>query len=357
MADNERFYPPSPLMSEETVNSIQNSDKERLMTGYLLGELTGSEQSLVEESIFANDDYFAELLAVEDDLISKYLSGELSPAELEGFNLHFLSSPKRCERVDMARTLEQTIKNRSIKSNPESIAQRTNPNKPDRFFAQIFITKFVRRAALAAAALIIVCGASWLVWQRLELRKEVTRLEQESALLRQQKEEIDRQTDASQERDQQLTEKLQTEQLRRSESEEQTIELQRENERLKQPKINPEQTPVSVITFLLTPGLVRDVGGEKILRLPRGTRTVILNLNLNKDEYPNYQISLQTAEGREVWRRDNLKARHQRSGPTLAFPVPARLLPAGVYILILNGKTATVQTDLINQYAFNVVIK
>jgi hypothetical protein len=374
-ARSETYSRAAPLIREEQLSKFLNSDQKKLMSRYLLGESSEAERFSVEERFFGDDDYFAEMLVAEDELVEKYLSGALSPAEQSQFERHFLASPKRRERVAAARAFHRAVEKLPSDSVSKIAVQKSAPNKMTGIFAYIFAPPCVGRSAFALAALIIVAaGAVWLFWrQRSVLNEEISRLENERVTLQKQKEDFERRVDEAQEKSQKLTGELQTERSLRAESEDRAIELQRENERLKRirqdnalaataapqkRKINPEQTPApSIITFLLTPGLARDFGEEKTLRLPAGVRTVVFSLNLQRDEYPKYQVSLQTPEGREVWRRDEIRARRARSGPALAFPVPARLLNGGVYVLTLNGQASAGQFELVNQYAFSVVNK
>jgi hypothetical protein len=354
------------LFSEEKVSRLQNSDKENLVN-YFLGELSEPDRHEIEERGFIDDDYFSEMLSAEDDLVEKYLKGELSSKQTARFELHFLASPRRRERVNIANALNYTIKESVAAPVSELKAQKTVSSKLKEFFNSIFEPKRGRRLAFATAAAVILFGASWLWWQRYLLSREVSLFEQESASLRNQQEKSRDQVTAAQQRVQVLDEELQTERRLRAELEEQTIELQRQNEHLKRnrseieaaaPSKTPSgQTPDSVITFVLTPGLIRDVGGEKNLRLPANVRTVIFNINLQRNEYSDYQISLQTPEGRELWKRDDLTPRETRSGSILAFPIPAKLLNKGVHILALSGQNATNKPELINQYVFNVFAK
>src|SRR3954464_13969596 len=76
-----------------------NSGDETLLRHYLLGELREEEQSAIEERLFEDDTYGEHLSLVEDELIDEYIGGELRGGEREHFESHFLSSPRRRERV------------------------------------------------------------------------------------------------------------------------------------------------------------------------------------------------------------------------------------------------------------------
>src|SRR5262245_14345184 len=83
----------------------ERTETERQLMRYLLGELSEEEKTRLEERFFAEDDYFAELLAVEDDLIDEYVQDALSPRERALFEQHFLVSSQRQRRVALKRML------------------------------------------------------------------------------------------------------------------------------------------------------------------------------------------------------------------------------------------------------------
>ena len=50
-------------------------EEELILKRFLLGELSPSEQSDIEERLFADPQYFSQFRAAEDDLIDEYLYG------------------------------------------------------------------------------------------------------------------------------------------------------------------------------------------------------------------------------------------------------------------------------------------
>lgn len=80
--------------------------EERLMTSYLLGDASEMEQMLLETTYFRDANSFELLLAMEDELISNYVSGLMSSRERGQFREHFLKSARRRQRYD---TLSELI--------------------------------------------------------------------------------------------------------------------------------------------------------------------------------------------------------------------------------------------------------
>ena len=329
-------------------------EKEALMVRYLFGELSEPDNTRVEESIFASDDHFAELLAVEDRLISSYLDGALTPLEKEKFEKAFSASPQRSERVEMAKVLFKTIDRETPASNVHS----AEALRPARRFIGFPIPGSAAHWVFAIAAVAIVVVTFWLIYFELAgMNQTVGRLEAERRTLQQQTDESEWQINKERDRSQQLERQLEEERNRRSQSDDQIIGLERENELLRQSVPSSGQPAVSIVTFLLTPGLTRDIGGRKTLKISGSTRTVIMKLELKNEEYQLFQAKLQTPEGKEVWVGNDLKKRHTSNGALLAFPVPAKSIPTGDYILTLTAKGSSGQWERIDQFAFEVVNK
>lgn len=87
----------------------RNPDNDKLAIRYLLGEVSQQEQTQIEEQFFADDVFFETLLAVESELIDCYVRGKLSPHDGEQFEKHFLASPERRKRVEIARDLMRSL--------------------------------------------------------------------------------------------------------------------------------------------------------------------------------------------------------------------------------------------------------
>lgn len=74
--------------------------EERLMTSYLLGQASEMEQILLETTYFRDTKYFELMLAMEDELISNYVTGLMSSCERGQFREHFLKSARRRRRYE-----------------------------------------------------------------------------------------------------------------------------------------------------------------------------------------------------------------------------------------------------------------
>jgi anti-sigma factor RsiW len=79
------------------------------LTAYLLGRLAEDEAELLEDRYFVDPAAYAELQAVEDELIDAYVRGELPGAERAQFERLFLPSAARRNRIGMARHLNRLV--------------------------------------------------------------------------------------------------------------------------------------------------------------------------------------------------------------------------------------------------------
>src|SRR5437016_8930062 len=74
-------------------------------TRYLLGNLPDEQLARVEAS-FIDDEAYEQFLLAEQDLIDKYLTGELTSRERQLFEDHYLdASPDRLEKVAKAKAV------------------------------------------------------------------------------------------------------------------------------------------------------------------------------------------------------------------------------------------------------------
>lgn len=120
---------------------------------YLLGRLEpGHRFQQVEERMLTQDDYYEELLIVEDEMIDLYLAGALSPDERESFERHFLKTPERRRKLNFARTLRRYV------------AGVPRPAPPRRRPWTLFQPLFASPARAALVALVLIC-VSLLVWR------------------------------------------------------------------------------------------------------------------------------------------------------------------------------------------------
>lgn len=316
----------------------QNTDHEELLANYLLGQLPEAEQLRLEERFFTDNEYYEQLLALEDELRYDYAAGGLSPAQRASFERRFLTSPQARAQAELARAVLDKV--------AEPVRSLTAPaEKKSRWQALRAFFSLQHPAlqfSLAAAASLSLVGASWLFYQTTRLRAQVERLETARAGQEQQ-------TAAERARQQQLAGELARERSQRAQLEQELASQQAAGER--QPA-----SAASFLSFVLAPGLVRDVASLKRLAIPPGSQRVRLRLTLKRAaDYQSYRAVLQTLDGAARWQQNLPRPKSSAAGQAIVVNLPARLLPPGDYVLALQGQTPGGVLEEIDEYYFNVV--
>ena len=68
-------------------------------------ELCDDEFQQIEMQYLADDDFFQQIAAIEDELIQSYANGELSDEEKLRFERLYLSDPAKSKRIRFSRSL------------------------------------------------------------------------------------------------------------------------------------------------------------------------------------------------------------------------------------------------------------
>jgi anti-sigma factor RsiW len=279
-------------MASERVDEV-------LLTKYLLGNLSETEQVEVEDRAFADADYMNALEASEADLIDSYVRGGLSQSDRRAFERRFLTSANRRRKVEFARALARVAaESREI----ETLAPRQSLLSLLRAW-----TPPLRAAAVVA--LFCIVGSGWLIFQHAAMRSQIGILEN---------------------------------QRREFESRERVLQQQVASEQQSRvttaPKPQTTATP-TVASLVLLPGLSRARTQVEQLVLTPSTQIAHIDIQLeDRDNYTRYRAELRTRRGEDVLTRANL-LRHRTSagGYAVSFDIPSSALAAGGYELALKG--------------------
>lgn len=325
------------------------TDDENLMTQYLLGDLSEDEKLRLEEQFFTDDEAFEQLQALEDELRYDYARGGLSGEQRRHFEQRFLSLPGEPQRIALAHAVLETVSNANLPKAPERMGVvEEKPNFFQSFAAFFGLQSSGLQIGLAAASLLLLLGGSWLLYQTVRLRGQVQQLEVARADQEQQRIQLEQQANDQRTRGDQLNAQLEAERRQRTELEQ---ELARQKAEASRANEVTTSTSATLLSFLLTPGLSRDIDSTKRLTIPADVAQVRLQLKLKRPGgYQSYQAVLQTLDGAELWQR-NLSRANQTATVTL----PTRLVPPGDYVLVLKGKNANGQWEEVDEYHFNTV--
>src|SRR5882762_8945174 len=111
---------------------------------YLLGQLSDGAGEEMERDLLANEEIFAELLIIEQELTDEYVNGGLTPDERANFETHFLATPERQEDLRFAQALSRYVK--TDKNNK----QRAEVNLPVFRYSQTFLFRAIAAVAVVA---------------------------------------------------------------------------------------------------------------------------------------------------------------------------------------------------------------
>lgn len=310
-------------------------ESEQNIKRYLLGELSESEQTALEEKFFADPHVFDQILKTESELLDNYVRGRLPEESREQFERSYLATPGRRERVKFAEALALRIdQTEASKTAAAHKADHASLSQKGQRWQHLLLTLRGRRLALSVSITLVVSIAMGGLWSFIEsrrLRREVAetqaaRAEQERRAL-----EMEEQRAATE----------------RKQAEESTAELnRRQNTQPSSAQPSPTSTalatPAPATTFVtlhLSIGVTRsaDTSPARTLVIPPGTKEVRLRLDLKENDYASYGVSLKEVGGREIFGRRGLKSRPAKSGARLNLTLPAEGLSTGDYMLTLGG--------------------
>jgi hypothetical protein len=309
------------------------SESEQTIRRYLLGELSESEQSALEERYFTDPQIFNEVLKTESELVDGYVRGQLANEVRERFEQSYMAHPARSERVKFAAALTTRL---DKKKEPVTAEQLTSAvSWWQRLLAFLGGQRLTLRFSVALATLLIMLGGVWLFVE--------SRRRQQSELARTQAA-----REAQEERERARPAQPTPDEAKR---------VERTPQQLPQPTPTPtlNSAPHSVSLALIVGG-VR--GGDNIktptLIILPGTTQARLLLNLKESNYSSYRASLQTIAGVEIFSRTDVKPRRTKSRASFVFTVPAHKFASGDYVLTLRGINPDGEVDDLSKSLFRV---
>ena len=327
---------------------------------YLLGSLPEAETERLDELSLTDDEFADSLKAAEKELVDAYVQGELSGAQLERFESHYLASPLGRQKVEFAQAFQLFAEANSAAQDPAfAIKSRAAHSAWSSILSVFKVPRLAVQWGLAAAAAILLIGGFWLAFENQRLRREIsaTQARSEAAKHSEQhvQDELERQRTASAADEQELA-------RARAESERLGQEVKKEQERRTPEQREPNQQPsspggVSIATFVLSPQM-RSAEQPLTVSIPPKTDYVSMQLNLEPDDHPVYRAALiDLANQQTLWRSGELKARGARDGKTISVKFPAGLLRPQAYLVRLTGVSPNGAAEIISDYPFRVVNK
>jgi anti-sigma factor RsiW len=303
------------------VSAVERSDQsattpdQALGRRYLLGELSEPERAAVDERLFADNDFFADILVVEGELMEDYLDGRLPDRERRLFESHFLASETRRRNLDASRALRLAA--RAV-TPPAADSSTAAPSLTAPFSGRAAARRFALAAGLAAAALVVLVLGSGRGRPPVPL-VDTTAPRAEPG--------------PPPARDEAGVRSPATPRAAAS---------------------PPTEGAARAVTLALLPGLVRGGPGAPEIALARGTPALRLELDASAAEKRRYQAVLRTADGKTVWRQRGLLPRRSRGALQIVALVPAPLLERADYVLTLQAPGSDGAPEDMAEYFFRV---
>jgi hypothetical protein len=307
----------------------QDPKNEQVLSRYLLGQLTEEEQEQIEERYFNDKEFFEQLLVVEDTLIDNYVRHRLSGVERQHFESHFMRSPERRERVEVAGLWMEYIDRNSLHKQVLTFEKRSTPQRP--------LTRTPALLISWAAMILLMLGGSWLLIDRARLKGDLNQARDEREAFEREQAEAQQRLAEQNARNQQLAEELE--------------QRNKVDDADKIPQPRPQDALSGVVAFLLTSTGVRGGAGSTTLNIPPRTERVRLQVRLDNDEHNTYQAVIKNIEGKEIGSRTGLRARPDK---IISITLPANIFAEDDYILTLDGVKASGEKDVIGEYPFRI---
>jgi hypothetical protein len=330
------------------------STDDRKLSRYLLGRLAEAQRDELEVRLLADDETYAAMLAVEDDLIDAYARGELSDGDRSAFESHFLPRSGVAERIAFARNLHTvTTRSESRDAEDESRSERRASGWLDSlatWLDDLLAPVPSLRLVPIAAALLLALATGWLAWQNASLSGNVERLqaavhETRDAQSRLDQRRADLEAELAAVRAA-AADTVDAEELARAEQ--RIGELEGEVESLRRV---PDRKRRVAASFLLT--LATRSAGVPELVVPDAADVVKLQLDTAGDDqyYDAFRVRVLAPGGAEAWSRTGLAASDATG--TVDVEVSAEVFTPGHYEVLLDG-LGDDGAELVGAYEFQV---
>lgn len=315
---------------------------------YLLGRLSQEEEIRVEQEFIAEDLDFEQLEIAEDELIDAYVNDELSTQERRQFETKLLTSQRIVDRINFARALAD-----KAGEQPQLAPDRDNvelfPAKQKSKWWPAFVGQQVGfPTALAASVALLLIGGTFLFFSWRQLRAESERLASE-------REQLQKQTEST--KKQLLDQQIRNEQMAAAvQKERETLEERRRLDagQTVRNQSNTGGLSGTIVSLVLSPGLVRDSNAQQQATIGAGVASVQLELLMQSNDYRSYRVTMTDALGRTVVTRLGLTARRTATGYVIGLSIPAKNLSSGNYVVTVRGRLPKGNFEEVEDYVFRI---
>lgn len=303
---------------------------DKQIVGFLLGQLAEDKRTRLEDRMFADDGFYEQVLAIQEELADDYVLENLTSDQRINFERNFLRSPHRRERVAFAAAFTRAVASQTSSQSNAAFEPRVSS------WRSLFGLANTLQWATVAAMLVLFIGAAWMYFQNRALSRniELAKSEKQEILNNAQKRDEAGESERQKLKGEIAGLQTQSEQL-------QTTIEQRDRE-LQAAKRASEPTGSSIVTsiatFTLSPGLTRGSDEPEKVMISGKTRVIQLQLALSKPEnFKGYLAEVRTARGNLVFSKSLPAAQQLSFGQAVSVTLPVNQIPIGEYEVTLKG--------------------
>jgi hypothetical protein len=320
----------------------KKSEKEELITRYFFGELNEEEQNRVEQEFLTNNQFFEQMLSIEEALIDDYVRGQLPEQQREKVE-EFLQSSRRREREthSVERLIGALAKTRSTDGEELSTIRVERP-----FKGRSLLLWPGKRFSVALLSLLISIGFGLVIWN-IALQRKLSQIEARHAELERNYKELGRQFDSQADNNNKLGQRV--EDMRRK-----SDQIEQEVAAIKESRITISAN--DTVTLGLTVQAFTRGGAApplKVVRIGPGVNWLRIRIDTGEDSLTSYSAKIETFGGRPIWSKDDIRPSRANPG-RLAITLPSRLFPVEDYTLTLSRQGRNGSTVIIGDYSFRI---
>jgi hypothetical protein len=314
------------------------SEQEELIVRYFFGELSEDEEARVDEKFLSDNQFFEQMLAVEDALIDSYVQGELSDVDRKKVEEALLSSPRQVREVKFVKDLIMDLaRAKASHENPEVAGSTTQSSRLRSLMA--LIDRYTSRNRLKFALLLmLVFSISLTIWNS-RLRNRLIQSAADQNAIENRDRELRQHIDN-------LSEEMEAERSKNEDLQQRIATFEG--------AVNPIDSSDVALLFLTANSLSRGSGELPVVHIPPNANRLQISIEINKDNmYKSYSASIRTFDFRDIWSGNHLRV--MRTNPIrIVLTLPAKLFADEHYNLTLKGQSDDRDSVDIGDYSFRV---
>jgi hypothetical protein len=298
---------------------------------YLLGR-TGAEASERLDELSVCDDSVADRLsATENDLVDAYVRGELRGRELRQFESHYLSTAMRRKKVELSRALNATVR-AGADADHTAVSESFRSRNADRMrlrWGSLRQHTTMRWAFACALLAILTVSTSWLAITDYRLRRQDRKTRDAYDALEKQYRQLQDRAGGG-----------------HSQSPADGIQVE-----------TGQSAPATQVSSLFLPPPLRGTQSIPAVSVAAGDQWFQLQLGLESDDFPKYQIYLKSlASERSIWRSQPARSYDILHRRVVAVLIPVKTVQStDSYGADVWGIAANGQRELIGTYIFRII--